>query len=149
VSSAAPEHASRRYVYDYFLRTGAAPTIAIAAKDLGREEVEVREAFSAIAATGAFTLDRESGEIWRAAPFCAVPTGFAVEVGGRRLWGTCAWDALGIPAMLHEQATISASCACCNQTMRLSAGPHGLSGDDGVIHIAVPAKHWYDDVAFT
>jgi hypothetical protein len=51
--------------------------------------------------------------------------------------------------MLHKQASIAASCACCNQPMELSAGPVGLSGDEGVIHIAVPAREWYDDLVFT
>ena len=146
---AVPEYVVRKYVYDYFLRTGTAPSIATAARELERGEESVREQFAAIASTGAFTLERETGEIWRAAPFCAVPTGFMVECGGRRVWGTCAWDALGVPAMLHEHATITASCACCNHPMMLSAGPQGLAGDEGVIHIAVPARHWYEDVAFT
>jgi hypothetical protein len=51
--------------------------------------------------------------------------------------------------MLHEQATITASCACCNEPMVLSAGPSGVSGDDGVVHIAVPARDWYEDLVFT
>jgi len=148
VSSAVPEYHVRKYVYDYFLRTGTAPTVRTSAAELGRSEAELREAFAALAGTGALTLDTETGEIWRAAPFCAVPTGFLVNVGERRVWGTCAWDALGIPAVLHQQATMTASCACCNQTMALSAGPEGLSGD-GVIHFAVPAREWYQDIVFT
>ena len=149
MTSAQPDFPVRKYIYDHFLRTGTAPTIATAAAELSRTETQMREALASISATGAITLDRDTGEIWRAAPFCAVPTGFAVECGGRRLWGTCAWDALGVPAMLHEQATITASCGCCNQQMTISAGPQGLSGDSGVIHIAVPAREWYDDIVFT
>jgi hypothetical protein len=149
VSSAAPEYQVRKYVYDYFLRSGTAPTVARAAVDVKRSEASVREAMAALVATGAITLDRDTGEIWRAAPFCAVPTGFPVECDGTRVWGTCAWDALGIPAMLNKQASIAASCGCCNQPMTLSAGPDGLSGDEGVIHIAVPARDWYEDLVFT
>lgn len=149
MSSAAPEYKVRKYAYDYFLRTGTAPTVATAAADLQRTEAAVREAFATVAATGVFTLDRDTGEIWRAAPFCAVPTGFPVECDGARVWGTCAWDALGIAAMLHKQASIAASCGCCNQPMQMSAGPEGLSGDQGVIHIAVPARDWYEDLVFT
>lgn len=149
MSSAAPEYGVRKYVYDYFLRTGTAPTVAVAAQELKRPESSVREAFAVLAGTGALSLDLETGEIWRAAPMCAVPTGFVVECAGRQLWGTCAWDALGIPAMLHQPASITASCACCSQPMTLSAGPEGLSGDSGVIHFAVPARDWYNDLAFT
>jgi hypothetical protein len=144
-----PEYGLRKYVYDQFLRSGTAPTVLLTAAELGRSEASVREGLAVLVGTGAITLDGDTGEIWRAAPFCAVPTGFAVECGGRNIWGTCAWDALGIPAMLHEQATITASCACCNQRMTLSAGPNGLSGDEGVIHFAVPARRWYEDIVFT
>jgi hypothetical protein len=149
VSEKAPEYALRKYVYDYFLRAGTAPTVSLIAAETGRSDASVREGLAVLAGTGAITLDRDTGEIWRAAPFCAVPTGFSVECAGRKLWGTCAWDALGIPAMMHEQAKITTSCACCNQRMTLSAGPDGLAGDGGVIHFAVPARHWYDDIVFT
>jgi hypothetical protein len=136
-------------LYDYFLRTGTAPTISLIAAEMRRSRASVQEALAELAATGAITLDCDTGEIWRAAPFCAAPTGFPVTCDGSRVWGTCAWDALGVPAMLHKQASIAASCACCNQPMELSAGPAGLSGDEGVIHIAVPAREWYDDLVFT
>lgn len=149
MNPAAPEYGLRTYIYDHFLRSGTAPSVAVTARATFQSEGKVREGFALLAATGAITLDAQSGEIWRAAPFCAVPTGFEVEWANRRMWGTCAWDALGIPAMLHEQAKIRASCACCNQPMELIAGPNSVSGDGGVIHVAVPAREWYDDLVFT
>src|SRR5437667_11759339 len=39
---------------------------------------------------------QENGELWRAAPFSAVPTAFPVKVGDRSYYGNCIWDALGI-----------------------------------------------------
>ena len=78
-----------------------------------------------------------------------MPTSFPVQVGKRHWWANCIWDALGIPAMLHRDARIDASCGCCNHQMVLHVINGRLSGPKGIIHIAVPARHWYDDIVFT
>jgi hypothetical protein len=90
-----------------------------------------------------------TGELWRAAPFSAVPTAFPVRSGKRAWYGNCIWDALGIPAMLHQNAQIDASCGCCNYEMVLRVEEGLLLGPEGIVHIAVPARHWYDDIVFT
>jgi len=92
---------------------------------------------------------QENGELWRAAPFSAVPTAFPVKVGNRSYYGNCIWDALGIPAMLGQNARIDASCGCCNLQMLLKVENGRLLGSKGLIHIAVPARDWYKDIVFT
>ncbi len=92
---------------------------------------------------------QENGELWRAAPFSAVPTAFPVKVGDRSYYGNCIWDALGIAAMLHKDAQIDASCGCCNLEMLLKIENGRLLGSKGLIHIAVPARDWYKDIVFT
>ncbi len=84
-----------------------------------------------------------------AEPFSAIPTPFAVYVNDRRYYGNCIWDALGIPAMLHADARIDCSCGCCGEAMRLevSAGTLGPAG--GVIHFALPANRWWEDIVYT
>jgi hypothetical protein len=47
-----------------------------------------------------------TGEILMANPFSAVPTPFLAEVGGRRWFGNCIWEALGIIATLHADGRV-------------------------------------------
>jgi hypothetical protein len=138
----------RQYIYSHFVREGRAPTVAEMAATLSSPHRKVKAALERLAATHAFVL-QESGELWRAAPFSAVSTAFPVRSGKRAWYGNCIWDALGIPAMLHQNARIDASCGCCNHEMVLRVEEGRLLAPKGIIHIAVPARHWYDDIVFT
>jgi len=109
---------------------------------------EVQPALERLCATHAFVL-QENGELWRAAPFSAVPTAFPVKIGRNSWYGNCIWDALGIPAMLHKDARIDASCACCNFEMVLEVKDGRLLPREGIGHFAVPAREWYQDIVFT
>ena len=51
--------------------------------------------------------------------------------------------------MLPEDARIDASCGCCNHEMVLNVKDGTLLGPKGIRTIAVPARHWYEDVVFT
>ncbi len=142
------DNSLRLYTYRQVVATAKAPTVAQAAREIGNTEAAVRAAYARLSESHAFML-AESGELWRVAPFSAIPTVFPVESGGHTYYANCIWDALGIPAMLGQDATIPASCACCNleMTLRVKAGlllPH-----EGLIHVAVPARRWYEDVVFT
>jgi len=110
---------------------------------------KVKAALRRLSASRAFVLQEASGELWRAAPFSAVPTLFPVRAGKRSWWGTCIWDALGILAALRVDGSIFGSCGCCNQAMPLAVSNRKLHPAKGLIHIAVPARRWYEDVVFT
>lgn len=138
----------RQSIYRHFVREGRAPTVAEMAAALSAPVRKVRAALEQLAQTHAFVL-QETGELWRAAPFSAVPTAFPVRARKRAWYGNCIWDALGIPAMLHQNARIDASCGCCNYEMVLNIKNGRLLGPKGIIHIAVPARHWYEDIVFT
>ncbi len=138
----------RLYIYRYFIRHGRAPSAAEMANGLSRPLKQVRAALARLSATHAFVL-QENGELWRAAPFSAVPTAFPVKIGRRSWYGNCIWDALGIAAMLRQDASIDASCGCCNYEMVLKVKNDRLLRHDGVAHFAVPARDWYKDIVFT
>jgi hypothetical protein len=142
------DNSLRLYTYRHVVANGKAPSVAQAAAETGSSEAAVRAGYARLSESHAFMLT-EGGELWRVAPFSAIPTAFPVESGGRTYYANCIWDALGIPAMLGQDATIPASCGCCNleMTLRVKAGlllPH-----EGRIHVAVPARRWYEDVVFT
>ncbi len=136
------------YTYRQVVARGKAPTVAQAAAEMGSSEAEVRAGYARLSESHAFMLT-ESGELWRVAPFSAVPTAFPVESGGQTYYANCIWDALGIPATLGQDATIPASCACCNLEMTLEIKTGSLRPHEGLIHVAVPARRWYEDVVFT
>jgi Alkylmercury lyase len=143
----------RQFIYRHFIREDRAPTVAEMAVALSSPVRktglrQVRATLERLAQTHAFVL-QETGELWRAAPLSAVPTAFPVRSGKRAWYGNCIWDALGIPAMLHQNARIDASCGCCNYEMVLRVEEGRLFAPKGIIHIAVPARHWYEDIVFT
>jgi hypothetical protein len=136
------------YIYDQFIHTGRAPAASAAARAFGFTLEEARSTYRELEAAHVIAL-QESGEILRAAPFWATPTAFTVEAGGQSWWGSCIWDALGIPAMLQSDARILTSCGCCAASMTLEVQISALLPAEGVIHFAVPAAHWYEDLVFT
>jgi hypothetical protein len=81
-------------------------------------------------------------------PFSAVPTPFVVRVEDRSWYGNCIWDAMGIPAMLQQDAAIEASCGCCGTAMQLRVVNGSLEEASGIAHFAIPATRWWDDIVF-
>lgn len=138
----------RLFVYREMIRRGRCPTVAEMGESLKVPSKSVRASLSRLSASHAFMM-QEDGELWRVAPFSAIPTAFPVTVGRRSWFGNCIWDALGIPAMLGKSAKIGASCGCCNLAMPIEVRDGKLRAGPGIIHIAVPAREWYKDVAFT
>ena len=87
--------------------------------------------------------------IWMASPLSALPTPFLADTGGRTWFGNCIWDALGIVAMLSGTGTVSTWCSDCHDPLVVSVEDNRLSSGEGVVHFAVPAAHWWDDIGFT
>lgn len=140
--------ALRLHVYRHILRHERVPSVAEIAKSLKVPPRETRAALARLSESHAFML-QDSGELWRAAPFSAVPTPFPVRVGKKSWYGNCIWDALGISAMLAKDADIDSTCGCCNLAMPLHIRNGKLKKKAGIVHFAVPACRWYEDVVFT
>ena len=138
----------RSHVYNSAMREGRPPTIAEIASTLSRTPDEVRASFQRLADGHIFVLQKGSGEILMANPFSAVPTPFLVKVGDRSYYGNCIWDAMGIPAMLKQDATIETSCGCCGTAMTLRITTGSVEAAAGIVHFAIPAAHWWDDIVF-
>ena len=138
----------RQFVYRHLLRHQKSPTTREIAVGMGSSVRSVRASLGRLSESHAFML-QENGELWRAAPFSCIPTAFPVSVGKKSWFGNCIWDALGIPAMLDQDALIHASCGCCNDDMPIEVRAGRVRSGSGIIHIAVPAREWYKDVVFT
>lgn len=140
-------------LYELFVETGQCPTKAQVAADLGCTSHDVAGAFQQLADAHMLVLQPGSGEVLMANPFSAVPTPFAVETpasAGTRSWyGNCIWDALGVIAMLQGNGRVLASCGCCGEsiTVRVQQG-RVTSSPPGIVHFALPARQWWDDIVF-
>jgi hypothetical protein len=139
----------RVYVYDAIFTQGAIPSVAAIAASLACPLTEVVTALQRLAQSHVIVLQPDSEEILMANPFSAVPTSFQVEVDGRRYWGNCIWDALGILAMLKRDGRVQATCGDCNSAMTLTVRDGVVVDSPGVAHFSVPAKQWWDNIVFT
>lgn len=130
---------------------GLIPTIAQVASDLGTTEDEVDASFERLAAAHVFIPQRGSREIYAYNPFCAGPTDFQVDAGGRTFWAICGWDALGIPAALGIAGEIRTACPDCREPLTVSVSENGRarSATPVVFRVDVPAREFWADIYFT
>ena len=141
--------AVRLEVYRLFVREGRAPVPAEVAETLATDQASVEDSLRRLAEAHELVLAPGTPYIWMAQPLSAIPTPFQVEVGGRRFFGICIWDALGVVAMLGGTGTVTTWCPDCHEPMSVAIADNGLASGEGVVHFAVPAAHWWDDIGFT
>ncbi len=132
------ELALRRRIFEAFAATGAPPPDVVAAP--GGADAET---LRALAARHVVVLD-EDGRVRMAHPFAAHHERARVTSGARTWWGNCAWDGLGIVAALGlDDADVTAD----GVTLHVRGGE--LLEPETRLHVAVPARHWWDDIGFT
>ena len=140
----------RNHVYSSFVRAGRAQTPAEAAAELGLGSVEAQEAYRRLHDAHALVLHPGTTEVRMLNPFSAVETSYRVAAGGREWFANCAWDALGIPAALHADGRIEATCPDCGERLELEVRDGELvRGAELLVHFVVPARRWWDDIGFT
>ena len=139
----------RRHVFQHFLEAALPPTANQTAAALGISLAEARAAYEHLAADHVFVLEPGTLDIRMANPLSAIPTDFPVTVEGKRFYGACAWDALGVVAMLGGTGIIRTNCGCCGEPMTLKLVDSKLRSPVGVVHFAVPVAHWWDDIVYT
>jgi hypothetical protein len=138
----------RLAIYRAIERSGSAPSAGEVAVALGLDPAAVEDAYRALADAHVIVLQPRTAEIKWAPPFSAVPTAFRVHAGRSAWHAPCAWDAFGIPAALDCDARIDAACAWSNEPLPCGV-EHGLAYGDALIHLLVPAAHFWDDIAYT
>ncbi len=138
----------RALVYDTFARAGRAPAIAELAAAVGSTEHRIASSLNALQGAHQIAL-LPNGDVWMANPFSAVPTGYAVETPEMACWANCAWDALGVPALLETDGWIRARCAESGASLEFGVRGGALEGDDGVIHLVTPIRDAWIDIGFT
>ena len=148
-SEQAFDTAVRLEVYRFFIDHGRPPVPAEVAGKLATDQALVEDSLWRLAEAHVLVLAPGTPYIWMANPLSAIPTPFQVEIGGRRFSGNCMWDALGVVAMLGGSGTVTTWCPDCLEQMSVTVAENRLASGEGVVHFAVPAAHWWDDIGFT
>lgn len=146
----APEEEVRLAVYDHLVARQRAPSVEEVSEQTGRPVAEVSSVLRKLAEAHVLVLRPGTDEVRMAMPFSAVPTGFTVRVGERSWWANCAWDALGVLAALDAEGEIVADDPSGSEDLlvRIEDGkPDGMA--EGMVHFAVPAARWWEDIGFT
>jgi len=80
-------------------------------------------------------------------PFSAVPTPYPVTIAGRTYWANCAWDAAGVLSLAGDGESHT-RCGDCGQEVGFAVERGRVSGD-GIVHFVVPARRFWENIAFT
>jgi hypothetical protein len=137
-------------VYETIARTAQVPTSAEVAESLSVSPEEVAAAWERLHKKRLLVPEPgDPSRIRMAPPFSGVETPFRVNVQNKVYYANCAWDALGIVAALHADATIEAADGYSGEPMTLEVRDGQPVPQSCVIHFAVPAAHWWDDIIYT
>jgi ribonuclease HI len=141
------ERAVRLFVYEHLMRTATAPDVVAIAGGVKASVDAVGMALKRLADLHALVLAPASANIWMAHPFSAVPTAYPVDARGKTYWANCAWDAVGILSLTGD-GECRPRCADCGAEIAMTVRDGRLQGE-GVVHYAVPPRHFWDNVAYT
>jgi hypothetical protein len=136
-------------LYRHFAATGRAPTVGEVSAEVDAGAADIRRSYGELRAMRVLWLEGDGETIRMAPPFSGVPTQHVVRVGAVEYFANCAWDALGIPAALHEPGLVRSECGQTREPLSLRVGLEGPTPTDWVFHCLVPAAHWWRDLVFT
>lgn len=139
----------RHFVYQQIVQTTTPPTAVQTAERFGLTETQAKAAYQRLHDSHFFFLEPNTSTIRMANPFSAVPTNFKVTVKQKTYWANCAWDMLGIPAALGQEATIEATCSDTAEIVQLGVENDQIRHTGGVVHFPLPIQQWYEDLILT
>ena len=140
----------RLYVYEAMAATGCAPSARELGARFGIPPMEAQCSLQRLHNAHALVLEAGSGNILMANPFSAAPTDYRVFIGKIALYANCAWDSLGIPAMLGADARIEARHPLSGELVEYGVDTgKPMGARNKLVHFAKPFRQWYDDIIDT
>ena len=140
----------RLFIYKSLVASGRAPDVSAISAQFGISASEARAALRRLRDAHALALRAGSSDILMANPLSAVPTDYRVVIGKSALYANCAWDSLGIPAMLSADARIEARHPLTRDLIEYRVEDCRLRNcRDHLVHFAKPFRNWYDDIIDT
>ena len=139
----------RTEIYQCIAATTAAPTPDELAAWSGKSRGEILQALDALEAHHHLALLPDRSGVWMAHPFSGIHTAFPVDTERGRFWANCAWDALGIPAILGIDGWTRTRCSATGDVVEYGVEKGERAGDDAFVHLLVPPRAAWDDIGFT
>ena len=136
-------------IYRHFAETGRRPGVDEVARRAGGTVADALAAFASLRAQRLLLLEPDGRTIRMAPPFSGVPTQHRVEAGAVSYFANCAWDALGVPAALHQPAVVHSRCEQSGELLTLAVAHNGPESSTWLFHCAVPAARWWTDLVYT
>ena len=140
----------RLFIYQFMVENGRPPTLDETARKFNLTVAEARQAFHRLHRCHQILLEPGSDSIRMAIPLSAVPTDHRVTIDDKQYFANCAFDSLGIPAMLGRDATIEAVLGATREIVRYSIENGSLVAPAGmVIHFPILPTKWFDNLMNT
>src|SRR5690349_24512778 len=139
----------RAFIYRHFAETTHAPGLDEITSRFALSQGEAASAYEELHRRHALYLKPGTHAILMANPFSGVETPFTVRANGKTYFANCAWDSLGIPAALHSDAEIEASCTQSGEPIHLRVFRGEVRGSEALVHFLIPFRDWYNDLTST
>jgi hypothetical protein len=139
----------RHFVYNHFADTTIQPSVDITAAHFNISTEEASEYYRELNNRHALFLEPETLTIRMANPFSGIPTDFKVHANGKTYFANCAWDMLGVPALLKCDAVMDAKFTESNELVQLEVKDGKVTNSELLVHFPLPFSRWYDDLVFT
>ena len=139
----------RHAVYTHFIEMGSGPSLSELSRRVDALASDTATALEKLAEGHDLVLRPGTHEVWMAHPFSGVDTGYRVQTPEMAYWANCAWDALGIPAMLGVDGHTFVPCPQSGEHLTLEVRDGRLQPSTAVVHFLVPARSFWDDIGFT
>src|SRR5262249_43982070 len=140
----------RTFLYDEIIERGNWPTLDAIASHFSVGLATARTALVELKVGKTVLVHPQTGELWMAGPFSDRESAYRVRARGKSWWANCAWDMLGVVALVAAPAKVETRCTDCGEAMTLDVDPvRGPSQRGAIIHFLVPARRWYEDIGYT
>lgn len=140
----------RLYIYKSLAAGRRPPDLSAISAHFGISPAAARAALRRLHDAHALVLRAGSCEVLMANPLSAAPTDYRVLISDTALFANCAWDSLGIPAMLDADARIEARHPLTGELIEYRVEAAQLQNcQNHLVHFALPFRLWYDDIVDT
>lgn len=137
----------RNATYQQYAATGRVPSVSVIAAATGLNVGGVTAGWRRLHEAHALVLDGEA--LLMLNPFSLIRTAHRVTTGGRFWYANCAWDAFGVCSAFGTPGRIETRCPDCSASLVIDSDDDTAATRALVFHSLVPARRWWDDIAFT
>ena len=140
----------RLFVYRFIIDEGRAPSLNEAADAFGITAGAALQSFHRLTRPHQIVLESGTDRIRMAIPLSAIPTAHRVWIDGRCHYANCAWDSLGVAAMLHADVEIEAPSPDGGESIRYAIRNGRLEAPDNlIISFPRPLRQWFENIVDT